>query len=133
MRRESVLRLLLFLSLRNNSMAVLLKVYGHIYPASELLEKDLSLALQSAIQDTISLDIPLLQRDKDMLRISFEGMYFPEDEIIKVFERHLERCHHGKLDILDMSEWHMTRYFFEGGELQKRSASLNHVLDYSGF
>ncbi len=110
-----------------------LKVYGHIYPANSILERELSEALESAICDDISHDIPLLEREKDMLRISFEGRYFPEEDVIDVLKRHLKHEHRGKLDILDMDDWRMRRYLFDGGELVRKEASLNQVMDYSGF
>lgn len=114
-------------------MQPLLKVYGHIYPADSALEGDLQNALSSAIADEISSDVPLLYRDKDMLRISFEGRYFPEEDVLAALEQHLTDSQQGKLDVLDLEAWRLRRYFIAHGEIQSRSASLNNVLDYSGF
>ncbi|MBQ7585486.1 MAG: hypothetical protein IJU40_04470 [Desulfovibrionaceae bacterium] len=114
-------------------MSVELKVYGNIFPASKTLEDDLSLALESAIIDTISLDVPLIELEKDLLRISFEGSYFPEEEVISVIQKHLTQEQQGKLDFLDIAAWHMRRYIFNKGQIEKRETSLNQVLDYSGF
>ena len=114
-------------------MSVALKVYGHIYPASKELESDLEQALCTAMQDPISLDVPLLCRENDMLRISFEGNYFPEDDVVSALKKHIEPSQKGKLDVLDIENWKMTRYFFQNGTITNRSASLNSVMDYSGF
>ena len=114
-------------------MPVQLKVYGHIYPAQTKLERDLAMVLQSAIQDTLSLDVPLLERENDLVRISFEGLYFPVDEVIEVIAKHITPDQQGKLDVLDIEHWQMTRYFFEQGQITSRTTSLNQVMDYSGF
>ncbi|MBQ9537346.1 MAG: hypothetical protein IJU79_06140 [Desulfovibrionaceae bacterium] len=114
-------------------MSIELKVYGHIYPASLDLEHDLQKALEQAIQDEISNDVPLLERDNDIIRISFEGIYFPIDDVVEVLEKHLTPQHQGKLDVLDLYEWTLTRYTFVQCKLQSNQRSLNHVLDYSGF
>ena len=70
-------------------MSVELKVYGHIYPASSSLENDLRQAVQTAIQDTISLDVPLVERENDLLRISFEGLYFPVEDVLEVITKYI--------------------------------------------
>ena len=114
-------------------MQTLLKVYGHIYPADSALEDDLQRALQSALVDEISRDVPLLSRENDMLRISFEGRYFPEEDVVAALAKHLTPSQQGKLDILDLDAWRMRRYFIGQGEITSRANSLNNVLDYSGF
>ena len=110
-----------------------LKVYGHIWPAQAELESELDCALATAIQDDISDDVPLLCRDGDMLRISFEGAWFPEDAVLDAFKRHLTPGQQGKMDVLDMDAWRMTRHVFKDGAIRSSSAPLNNVLDYSGF
>ena len=40
--------------------------------------------------------------------------------------------HQGKLDILDMDGWRMTRHVFRDGSIQSRTVPLNHVLAHSG-
>ena len=114
-------------------MQPILKVYGHIYPADQALETDLQRALDSAIADEISHDVPLLSREKDMLRISFEGLYFPEEDVVATLEQHLKPSQVGKLDILDLDAWRMRRYVIGQGTITSRAKSLNNVLDYSGF
>lgn len=107
----------------------LFKVYGHVYPADAVLENALETALADALPDND--DVPLLERDGDILRISFEGSYFPEEEIVHVL-RAAHGSLEGKLDVLDMENWRLTRHAFQDGRLHSSSAPLNNVLDYSG-
>ena len=114
-------------------MQTLLKVYGHLYPCDQELEEELSLALEGAIANELSKDLPLLERDKDLIRLSFEGLYFPEEEVLEVIKKHLNPKQHGKIDFLLLDEWRLRRYFLEQGQISSRETSLNNVLDYSGF
>ena len=68
-----------------------------------------------------------------MLRISFEGLYFPEEDVVATLEQHLKPSQVGKLDILDLDAWRMRRYVIGQGTITSRANSLNNVLDYSGF
>ena len=63
---------------------------------------------------------------------SMEGAYFPEDEVVAAFRTHLTPDMQGKLDVLDMDGWRLTRHVFAGGQVKSSSAPLNNVLDYSG-
>ena len=40
--------------------------------------------------------------------------------------------HQGKLDVLDLENWRLTRHLFDQGRIRSSSAPLNNVLDYSG-
>ena len=108
----------------------LLKVYGHVFPVTDAFYEDLARACADALPDAD--DIPVLEKDGDMARISFEGMYFPVDEVLEALARHLGPEHKGKLDVLDMDGWRLTRHVFEAGRINSSSAPLNNVLDYSG-
>ena len=108
----------------------LLKVYGHIYPADTTMYTALEAACASALADAD--DVPLLEREGDMARISFEGTYFPLEDVLAAVEAQLRPEHKGKLDVLDMEGWQLIRHIFENGRIVRHSASLNHVLDYSG-
>ena len=100
---------------------------GHAAPA-------LYAALESALHDALNddEDVPLLCQEGDMARISMEGSYFPEDEVVEAFHAHLTPDMQGKLDVLDMDGWRLTRHVFTGGQVKSSSAPLNNVLDYSG-
>ena len=108
----------------------LLKVYGHIYPADQALYTALQTACADALPDED--DIPVLERDGDMARISFEGTYFPVDDVLLALQAHIQPAHKGKLDVLDLEAWQLTRHSFAHGRIESHSAPLNNVLDYSG-
>ena len=108
----------------------LLKVYGHIYPVDDRLYAALENACADAMPDED--DMPVLERDGDMARFSFEGAYFPVDEVVAVLTAHVQVEHQGKLDILDLEGWRLIRHTFVQGRVEEHSAPLNNVLDYSG-
>lgn len=108
----------------------LCKVYGHVHPVTDALYAALEEAVASALADDP--DEALLLREGDMARISFEGVYFPEDEVLAALRQHLAPDMQGKLDYLDIENWRMNRHRFVQGEVQSSSAPLNSVLDYSG-
>ena len=108
----------------------LLKVYGHVYPISDAFYADLDAACADALADDA--DEPVLCREGDMARVSFEGVYFPVDEVLAALARHLRPEHQGKLDVLDLENWRLTRPLFDQGRIRSSSAPLNNVLDYSG-
>lgn len=110
---------------------VLLKIYGHLWPADRELLHALE-ALSGQILGRADSDIPLFELEGDLVRISFEGSFFPVDEVLEVIRRHLNTASKGKLDVLDLDAWTLTRHVFAGEGVTTSSASLNHVLDYSG-
>ncbi|MEI3478163.1 MAG: hypothetical protein V8Q84_02610 [Bilophila sp.] len=38
----------------------------------------------------------------------------------------------GKIDLIDMEQWTLTRTTFAGTAMTTKTVGLNHVLDYSG-
>ena len=52
--------------------------------------------------------------------------------MVEAFRAHLTPDMQGKLDVLDMDGWRLTRHVFTGGQVKSSSAPLNNVLDYSG-
>ena len=111
-------------------LGYMVKAYGHVYPVTPALYAALESALHDALNDDE--DVPLLCQEGDMARISMEGSYFPEDEVVEAFRAHLTPDMQGKLDVLDMDGWRLTRHVFTGGQVKSSSAPLNNVLDYSG-
>ena len=107
-----------------------LKVYGHVYPIDDAFYAALAEACADAMPDTD--DLPVLERDGDMARISFEGAYFPVEEALAAIRAHLRQEHQGKLDVLDLDGWRLHRHTFAQGGIESHSAPLNNVLDYSG-
>ena len=108
----------------------LLKVYGHIYPVDDALYAALEAASADALPDED--DIPVLEREGDMARFSFEGAFFPVEDVLAVLREHLRPEHKGKLDVLDLEGWRLFRHAFVNGRIESHSAPLNNVLDYSG-
>ena len=108
----------------------LLKVYGHIYPVDKALYAALEHACADAMPDED--DLPVIEHDGDMARISFEGIYFPLDDVLDVLTAHVRAEHKGKLDVLDLESWRLIRHTFTQGRVDVHSAPLNNVLDYSG-
>ena len=134
---------------------ILIKVYAAFYPLPEslcpaTLEQEL-LALMAVPQPV---DLPVAFRQGDMARVSFEGVYFPVDEALEIMERHFRQaelaaagdipcqadhekpktplCIEGKLDVLDLEAWTLTRYLWKESRLCPATRSLDHVLAYSG-
>lgn len=108
----------------------LCKVYGHVYPLSDALYAALEAAMTGCMGQES--DEAALVREGDMARVSFEGIHFPEDEVVAALRAHLRPDMQGKLDCLDLENWRLTRYRFEAGEVRASAAPLNHVLDFSG-
>ena len=109
---------------------VLVKVYGHVWPADTALERALEPLAGEAVPAPE--EIPVLEREGDLLRLSFEGMYFPVDEVVETLRQHLTPASHGKVDYLDMEAWILTRHSILDGKIHSNTVPLNHVLDYSG-
>lgn len=109
------------------SQPVLIKTYGNIYPASKELLRELAARMQDAIPAG-----NVTVANGDMLLLSFEGIYFPLEEVLAGIERHITGQSAGKLDYLDLEAWRLTRFRIENGKISSSSAPLNNVLDYSG-
>ncbi|MCL1986245.1 MAG: hypothetical protein FWG59_07345, partial [Betaproteobacteria bacterium] len=62
----------------------------------------------------------------------FEGLYFPEDEILAALESRLPAQARGKMDVLDLEGWKLRRYTRENGAFHLSGRELNQVLAYSG-
>ena len=71
--------------------------------------------------------------DGPLVLVSFEGLYFPVEEAAGCIKRHLTRETTGKMDVLDLENWTITRFTLQGGFMQERSGSLNNALDFNGF
>ena len=120
------------------SQPVLLKVYAAFFPvSSDLVEK-----VREAASQALAMEGdpgPHVFFEDTMLRISFEGIYFPWEDVVPLLQEAVAAGAKGKMDVLDMEAWTMTR--FEACDcdrthatpyLREGTVSLNHVLDYSG-
>lgn len=108
----------------------LCKVYGHVYPCGDTLYGALIQAVSGVMGQEE--DEPVLVREGDMARISFEGVYFPVEDVVQALREELTPAVQGKLDYLDLENWRLTRYRLEAGEVRQSSAPLNNVLAFSG-
>ncbi len=101
-----------------------LKVYGYVEPASGVMYETLQKVLASAFvpPEALSFSPP-------SLFFSYEGEYFPLEEVLTCMAPLLDGAAQGKLDYIDMEAWTLTRHFFQNGRIVIRSASLNHVMD----
>lgn len=114
------------------SQPVLLKVYGSLYPASESDRKALALACSSRMPQGSAGEEDAVVLEGDLLRISFEGLFFPADELLAAIAGRLGPEQKGKLDVLDLEAWRLERHVFANGRISQSSAPLNNVLDFSG-
>lgn len=111
------------------SQPVLLKVYGNLFPADEADFTALARAAASCVGEGADGPVTLTG---DLLRISFEGLYFPVEDVLEAVAARLSPQQQGKLDVLDLEAWRLTRHLFAKGRISSRAAPLNNVLDFSG-
>ncbi|WP_165075076.1 MULTISPECIES: hypothetical protein [unclassified Desulfovibrio] len=111
------------------SQPVLLKVYGNLFPAEEADREALAQACAGRVPAG---DGEAVLREGDLVRISFEGLYFPVEDVLEAIAARLRPAQQGKLDVLDLEAWRLTRHLFAEGRFTSRTAPLNNVLDFSG-
>ena len=108
---------------------VLIKVYAGLHPADAACADSVRQAGADAMHDSSD---PWLFHACDLLRISFEGVYFPEDDVLAALEVCLPAHACGKMDVLDLDAWELRRYAREDGTFRLSRRNLNAVLDYAG-
>jgi len=108
---------------------ILIKVYAGLHPADAACAEAVRRAGHTVLHDSGE---AWLFHEGDLLRISFEGVYFPEDDVLAALETCLPAHAQGKMDVLDMEEWELRRYAREDGGFRLSRRGLNHVLEYSG-
>ena len=102
---------------------VIVKAYGALSPATEQTFQ----AVRSVLKDWY---IPeAVELKGDMVRISYEGDSFPEDEVVEALKPFLCDDSEGKLDILDLEAWTLHRYFFDYGRLRDHRVTLDKALE----
>ncbi len=107
---------------------IIIKVYGHIWPCNQSLMEGLIPLMPTDNQDEETISF-----EKDLLRISYEGMYFPLDEVLQKLQGFLQANSLGKIDYIDLEEWTLNRHEIKGKQIIAKKTSLNQVLDFSGF
>ncbi len=108
---------------------ILIKLYGHIWPVSAEIVQDLLPVFPTSDHLEIT---EMLDFEKDMLRLCFEGIYFDMDALLPLVQAHLTAHSQGKIDYIDLEAWTLTRHIIAGKEIQIRTMPLNNVMDYSG-
>lgn len=113
---------------------VLVKIYGALHPAEDSWATELAFTGR----DAVGQDEPWFSIESGVLRISFEGMYFPLDNVLSVLETLCAPAIEGKIDCLDLEAWTLTRYLpapsgeNKGCRFSSSTRGLNQVLEYSG-
>ena len=110
----------------------LLKVYGHLWPVDTQLCINLEEICREALPVPDSGTPPVFYQDGDLARISFEGIYFPLDDLLELIAKVQDKRMQGKLDLLDLENWRLVRHIVKDGSISCLRAPLNNVLDYSG-
>ena len=102
------------------------KAYGNVVPASPALRDAVcAVCADWGLADCVELE-------GDILRISFEGVFFPQEDVVEAIRPYLTGESSGRLDVFDLEGWRMTRATFAGTEVRLASSGLNDVLAYSG-
>ncbi|MDL2266394.1 hypothetical protein LJC46_00195 [Desulfovibrio sp. OttesenSCG-928-G15] len=109
-----------------------IKVYASFSAAPEGSAERITRVMQQAIADRSTEGEETVFQEGALLRISFEGLYFPLEEVLAELATTLARDATGKLDYLDMEAWTLTRHVFTHGAFSQSTRSLNHILDWSG-
>ncbi|MFI3272355.1 MAG: hypothetical protein R3Y11_09695 [Pseudomonadota bacterium] len=105
---------------------ILVKVYGSVHPLASEEKSSLIKRLE------LLLDDDAVDFSGDMVRISFEGMYFPIDEVLEIIQEYLHAESQGRIDYIDMDAWRLHRHLIEGTTITEKSNNLNNILDYAG-
>lgn len=86
---------------------IIVKAYGWLEPADKESLQAVKPILQSwYIEDAMYLE-------DGALRLSYEGEYFPHEEIAEALYPFLNEQSKGKMDIIDLEAWTLQRYFFD--------------------
>lgn len=102
---------------------IAMKAYAGIHPLNaDALEAVKAVLRDWHIEDAVELT-------GDLLRISFEGDYFPGEDVAEALRPFLSQDSRGKLDVMDLDAWTLQRFFFDYGSLSTRMASLNQALE----
>ncbi len=103
---------------------ILVKSYGNIYPVPYECFLEVEEALLAwHIEDAVFYE-------KDMVRISFEGDYFPCDEVGEIFKKYHNKDTQGKLDCMDLEAWTLTRHSYQALEMYRvNTSTLDKALE----
>lgn len=104
---------------------IIYKVFGSLEPVPEEIELGLNSILHHwGLASGCTWD-------SEFLHFDFEGIFFPLDEVLEFLQAYINVDSQGRLDVLNLEEWTLTRTEFQG-TMQSKTISLNQVLEYSG-
>lgn len=106
------------------SAKVEVKVYAGIHPAGPAEEA----ALRQVLGDW-QMDQQAVELEGDILRISFEGLFFPAEDCVNALKPLLTEQSRGKVDRLDLENWLLERWILDYGRVSYRRASLDQALE----
>ena len=107
---------------------VLIKVYAAFHPVERACVEAVRQAGAGAVSDEAE---AWLAHENSMLRISFAGLYFPEEEVLDALKKGLSPQAEGKIDVLDIEAWELRRVSFAQGAVTEMRRGLNNILEYS--
>lgn len=107
---------------------VIVKVYGFLVPAT----KECLTRLQALDITANDEDVEVFTLDNGLLNISFEGVYFPQGEVLEILTAELGGQSKGKLDYIDVEGWTLERHSISGKNIEVGKRSLNNILEFSG-
>ena len=105
-----------------------IKVYAAFSPANAHVRR----AVEKAGREAMGHESPWLFLEGDLLRLSWEGVYFPLEEVVAALAATLANDAQGRLDYLDLEAWTLTRYLPLSGSFQVSMRGLNQILEYAG-
>ena len=108
------------------------RTLAKIYAAFSRADANTLAAVEQAGQQALGHESPWVFLEGDTVRISWEGLYFPLEDVLSALAATLGNGSEGKLDYLDLEEWTLTRYIPETNGFRASKRDLNQVLDYSG-
>ncbi len=104
---------------------VIVKAYGGLAPASQEALDAVEAVLESWFISGAA------ELEGDLLRITFEGDAFPDDDVAEALKPFLCEKSWGRLDVMDLEAWTLRRWQFGGGDLRVSTATLDKALDTS--
>ncbi len=113
---------------------ILVKIYGNLWPIAAQQADTLQEQLTPCFPESPHMEFEeMLVIEGDLLRISYEGIYFPIDEVLLTLTPFLHDGSQGKVDYIDIEAWTLTRHTIQGKSLCSTTVPLNSVLDFSGY
>lgn len=110
------------------------KVYASFFPA----DASVRAAVAGATAQALGPEPAVVDLEGDLLRLSWEGVYFPLEDVLRALALSLPPKVEGRLDSIDLDAWTLTRYTLPPEQGRERAfvahtRGLNHVLAHSGF